>query len=350
MSISKVDLARYPFTPEAVEYVNSLGVEVDDFASQDYLPVIDRAERRVEEAIIEGVVGWIGLRNYDVEILSFPLAMILVASINDPFLKRRYALAESKRAYNLLRNEIRDERLVRIAEKTFDWKIEPTSLIAGQAYDFTLRFDDYLRNATAFHDSSWKLVNRLVFNGEVYLKRDEVARLISEEVYRHVYRRLETAERAALPPLLAYREERLRQLNAKRREKIRGDELPATAITAAYPPCIRHIHDSIMAGQNIPHIGRFALTSFLLRIGVEPETIVKLLADATDFDERKTRYQVEHIAGMRGGGTKYTPPNCNTLRTHGLCPGADEICQKVRHPLSYYRTKLRLIKKPAVVG
>lgn len=344
MITSKADLARYPFTPEAVEYVNSLEIEIDDFASQDYLPVIDRAERRVEEAIIDGVVGWSGSLNYDVEILSFPLAMILVTSINDPFLKRRYALAESKRVYNLLRNEIRDEILVRIAERAFNWKIQPTSVIAAQAYDFTLRFDDYLRNATAFHDSSWKLVNRLVSNGEVYLKRDEVARLLSEEVYRHVHRRLGTAEKVSLSPLLAYREQRLRQLNAKRREKIRGEELPTTAVTAAYPPCIRHVHDSILAGQNIPHIGRFALTSFLLRIGVDPETIVKLLSDATDFDEKKTRYQVEHIAGMRGGGTKYTPPNCSTLRTHGLCPGPDEICQKIRHPLSYYKSKLRLIR------
>lgn len=344
MITSKADLARYPFTPEAVEYVNSLGIGIDDFASQDYLPVIDRAERRVEEAIIDGIVGWTSSLNYDVEILSFPLAMILVASINDPFLKRRYALAESKRTYNLLRNEVRDERLIHVSEKAFGWKIEPTSLIAGQVYDFTLRFDNYLRNATAFHDSSWKLVNRLLSDGEVYLKRNDVARLLSEEVYRHVYRRLETAERVALPPSLAYREERLRQLNIKKREKIKGEELPTTAVAAAYPPCIRQVHDSIMAGQNIPHIGRFALTSFLLRIGVDPETIVKLLADATDFDERKTRYQVEHIAGIRGGGTRYTPPNCNTLRTHGLCPGPDEICQKIRHPLSHYKVKLRLIR------
>jgi DNA primase large subunit len=344
MLSSKADLARYPFTPEAVEYVNSLGVEINDFTSQDYLPVIDRAERRVEEALIDGVVGWSSPLNYDVEILSFPLAMVLVASINDPFLKRRYALAESKRAYNLLRNEVRDERLVRIAEKAFNWKIQPTSFVAGQVYDFTLRLDDYLKNAVAFHDSSWKLVNRLVSHGEVYLKRDETARLLSEEVSRHVYRRLEAAERVTLPPLLAYREERLRQLNAKRREKIRGDELPTTAVTAAYPPCIRHAHDSVMAGQNIPHIGRFALTSFLLRIGVDPETVMKMFSDATDFDEKKTRYQVEHIAGLRGGGTRYTPPNCNTLKTHGICLGEDEICKRIRHPLSYYKVKLRQIR------
>ena len=86
---------------------------------------------------------------------------------------------------------------------------------------------------------------------------------------------------------------------------------------------------------------RFALTSFLIHAGMEIDDIVKLFVSVTDFDEAFTRYQIEHIAGLRGGRTRYTPPTCSTLRTHGVCIKPDRLCQYVKHPLSYYRIKVR---------
>ncbi|MEM1570427.1 MAG: hypothetical protein QXG56_06890, partial [Candidatus Bathyarchaeia archaeon] len=55
------------------------------------------------------------------------------------------------------------------------------------------------------------------------------------------------------------------------------------------------------------------------------------------------RYQVEHIAGLRGSRTKYTPPKCETLKTHGLCVEGGRFCRGVKHPLSYYRRAIRRI-------
>jgi DNA primase large subunit len=79
------------------------------------------------------------------------------------------------------------------------------------------------------------------------------------------------------------------------------------------------------------------------------EDVVNFFRSVSDFDERMTRYQVEHIAGVRGSRTKYIPPRCDTLRTHGICHIPDEICKSVRHPLAYYRKKSKTIKKVTVV-
>ena len=107
----------------------------------------------------------------------------------------------------------------------------------------------------------------------------------------------------------------------------------------------------LQAGENLSHSGRFALAAFLHKTGASFDTIVDNYRGAPDFDESITRYQVEHIT-HRNGGEGYTPPECDTLRTHGLCfregdPGApnlpdrvrDERCfdPKLRHPLTYYR-------------
>jgi hypothetical protein len=51
---------------------------------------------------------------------------------------------------------------------------------------------------------------------------------------------------------------------------------------------------------------------------------------------------VEHISGNISS-TKYTPPECNTMRTYGLCVNMDSLCNRdwMKHPLIYYRVKRR---------
>jgi DNA primase large subunit len=80
------------------------------------------------------------------------------------------------------------------------------------------------------------------------------------------------------------------------------------------------------------------------------DKLIEMYTSLSDFNQRLTRYQVEHIAGVRGSGVKYTPPSCDTLKTHGLCPGPDEVCASVKHPLSYYRRKVRLIRSGKLGG
>jgi DNA primase large subunit len=74
------------------------------------------------------------------------------------------------------------------------------------------------------------------------------------------------------------------------------------------------------------------------------EKVIELFKNISDFNERMTRYQVEHIAGERGSRTRYITPKCETLKTHGVCMNPDRLCSQVRHPLGYYRKKLAYSK------
>ena len=85
---------------------------------------------------------------------------------------------------------------------------------------------------------------------------------------------------------------------------------------------------------------RFGLTSFLVNVGMDIDEIVKLFVSVTDFDEEFTRYQIEHIAGLRGSRTKYTPPTCSTFKTHGVCYNPERLCERIKHPLSFYRRRV----------
>jgi DNA primase large subunit len=327
-------LAKYPFLPEASEYVKALDLKIDELADSTFSTILDRAENRVESCLTSDSVGKPSAK-YEIEIPSFPIAAMMVAAVNDSYLRKRYALLEAKRVSEALREETK-ETTMKIAG-FFNWKIQSLE------ENFTLDFADFLRNASVFHEKEWKLVNRQVANGHVLLSRNEACRLLEEEVKRHIEKRLQISD-VTLPEALVVRVERLRQLLMLKKGKLRVEEMPKQVVIAAFPPCVKALHVAITSGHHLSHVGRFTLTTFLVNVGMSPEELIELYRSLSDFNERLTRYQVEHIAGARGSGTKYIPPMCDTLRTHGVCIGEDEICKQTRHPLGYYRRKLRQVK------
>ena len=167
-----------------------------------------------------------------------------------------------------------------------------------------------------------------------------MSRLLEEEVRRYIEGKLDTKVKS-LPSSIMARVNQLRQLAAEKREEIRLEEMPKRVVMEAFPQCIKGVYDRVAAGRPASHMGRFALTSFLLGIGMSVEDVFKFFRSVSDFNERMTRYQVEHIAGTRGSGTKYTPPNCSTLRTHGICISPEDECRKAVNPLVCYKRKLR---------
>lgn len=346
MELSPSDLAKYPFVPKAAKYIESLDLRTDELSDSKLERILKRAEARIETAILSDMRGEQLAKDEaeidEVEIPSFPIAVMMLASTQNSQLKRRFALAEAKRASSLLGRE--DDEKVETIGRIFKWRIRPTKRTSETlAYDFVLHFSDYLRNATSIQDAKWKLANRLMLNGGVYISKIEASRLLQEEVRSHVEERL-NIKVGELPKHIIERVDRVTRLFYETRGKIQTEELPSETLLEAFPPCMRQLYNMAPSGRHISHMGRFALTSFLLNSGMPAESIIEHFRPTSDFSERMTRYQVEHIAGGRGSRTKYVPPRCDTLRTHGICPGVDDACRRVKNPFTYYRNKLRTIK------
>lgn len=107
------------------------------------------------------------------------------------------------------------------------------------------------------------------------------------------------------------------------------------------PPCITRILEMSRQGLNLPHSARFALVTFLNALGLTYEDIIRVFSESPDFDESKSEYQIEHITGELSGTDGYSPPECKTMKTNGLCYCPDTLCEQewMNHPLSYYRVK-----------
>jgi len=314
----------------------------------EYHEILDRAEKRIRKAL-EGRYSVEDLtwkdRDYamiEKEIVSFPVAVLMISAMEEGYAKRRFAESESKRITKFL-NEESLEKLIAIA-KSFHWRMEvdevkKTGKIKEIETQLKLYFTDYLKNTPHLRDKKWKLVNRVVTDGRVLIRPQEAARLMEEEARRYLEERLNRKVEVSLPMDLTKRVEELKKLFLEKKGEASLEEVPKEVIISAFPPCIQQLQEATKAGRRMTHMGRFTLTSFLLSIGFTPEEVINLFHPLSDFDERMTRYQVEHIAGDRGSRTKYTSPSCRTLRTHGVCTNPDESCQRIGHPLAYYKRK-----------
>jgi DNA primase large subunit len=334
---AKNDYAKYPFLKATTKYMKTPDLKIQDLTDPSLERILKRAEERLEEAILYAIVSRNPQRDEDIEIMSFPIAIMLALATEDSFIKKRYALAEANQAYEDLKEESK-ERILEFAQN-FGWKLATTA--SGIPYEFSLNFADYLRNTTHLREKEWKLVNRILSNGNVYLGIDETARLLKEEVRRHIEKRLEAKELPKFPPKIMEIAEKIKKLSIERIGRTEMEGFPKAIVQTAFPPCIKALYEAISSGRHLSHVGRFTLTSFLINIGMPPENVVELFKSFSDYNERMTRYQVEHIAGEKGSRTRYIPPKCDTLQTHGVCINPDETCQRIHHPLNYYRRKIK---------
>lgn len=331
-----------PFTKSAAEYVDGLDVELLDIV---YKNVYDMALNRAESRIVQALEGDIEkpifadsqITEMEVELLSYPIARLLLSCIGDLYAIRRYALKEAKSSGEFLKGVL----------SKMD-KGKASSFLEELAHELGVRVEyaeeapqisltSYLRYASHIHEPRWKLVNREVDRGMVVVRKEEMIRLLQEAMRAKV----EEGMPLSVPPevcrRLSVRIGRIKTLLEEKKarfeqENVRGPE-------RAYPPCIREAMRLAREGMNLPHSQRFALTSFLLTIGWSVQEVVELFASSPDFDEKMATYQVEHIAGATG--TTYTPPSCATMQTYGNCIGKDELCVRVSHPLAYYRWRVK---------
>ncbi|MGD8565073.1 MAG: DNA primase large subunit PriL [Candidatus Bathyarchaeota archaeon] len=333
---TKNDIAKYPFLDVARKWIQIPDLKVEDLADPELSQIVQRAEERIEESILYSRVSRKLRIDEDIEITSYLVAIILAIATKDAFIKKRYALAEAKQAYEDLKKESRDKIL--LIARDYDWKLALNE-DSTTPFEFMLNFVFYLKNTTHLKRGKWKLINRHLSKGNVYITRTEVARLLSEEIRKHIQERLEVQELPPFPQEINEITEKLKQLSLEKVGRYEPRSFPQTVIQTAFPPCVDALYKSASSGHHLSHIGRFTLTAFLVNIGMSSERIIELYKSFSDYNERMTRYQVEHIAGEKGSRTQYTPPKCSTLKTHGVCVNPDELCQRIWHPLAYYERK-----------
>jgi DNA primase large subunit len=271
------------------------------------------------------------------ELLAYPIARIIVSCINNNYLTKRYALAVAKSSYEHIKDL---NSAVLLKELAADFGI---SIRFDDMMNVSMHFTDYIRCAHVLHDPKWKLLNRTVKGGTLMISRDDLARLMEEAVRQKVESGLpHEVPKGIQTALEPYISEVREIINSRMSKQSFSREGFSEVIPDCFPPCISAAIADVQANVNLSHTMRFAMTSFLLNIGMAPDKVTEIFKTSPDFKDQATSYQISHINGA--SGTTYTCPACGTMTTNGNCSGKI-ACKKIAHPLVYYRRKIWIENK-----
>ena len=332
------EMAKYPFLTDSGKYLKEQKLDIEKLGTDPELKFfIDKAYQRVEDAVekefhkSELKDGEANPEALQKEVISFLLSIILIKLSNMNTLIPRFALSEALRAEKFLEkdlanrnNEVRRELAAKILADLFFIEIQKKD------DDYIIPASDYLKHSVSFHEREWKLVNRRTENGFVFLTPHEAVRLVRKELSKYINSKI---QEAPTPPMYDGFKEPVNKLIEL------AKKFPTVTISSGeYPPCIKHAIEVLEKGENLPHSGRFLLGTFLLSIGQSVEQIAPLFKNAPDYNEKITLYQLNHLAGISGSGTKYSCPSCEKLQSQNLCFATPQ-CNGIINPLQFGKKK-----------
>ena len=335
ITLGKDEIAKYPFLADAGQYLKDKGFTLQQFGIDPDLRVsLENALTRVEVSangkiyksdLIDGEAS----KDYvlEREVFSFLLAIVLLKLTGMNTLIKRFALAEARRAEKYLEkdlanitNEAKKELAIKIIDDLFSIQIKK------QNDYFIIPISNYLKHSINFHEREWKLINRRVGNGFVFLTPHETVRLIRKELSNYISSKIINAK---TPTMISGFEEPVKKLISLSKKFVSH-----TVTTGEYPPCVKHAIEVLEKGENLPHSGRFMLATYLLGRNMSVEQIAPLFKNAPDYNERVTLYQLNHLKGTSGSGTQYSCPSCEKLKTQNLCYAIPE-CDNILNPLQF---------------
>jgi DNA primase large subunit len=332
--------AKYPFLTDAGQYLKDKGYSLAQFGTDPDLQLsVEKAFHRIQVAA-DGLVYKSDLVDgqaskphiLEREVFSFLLAIVLIKLSGMSTLIKRFALAEARRAEKHLEKDLgnaSDQTKIDLAIKIiYDlFNIE----VIKQDNFFVISVSDYLKYSVTFHEREWKLINRHVENGKVFLDPHDTVRLIRKELGNYISSKIINAP---TPPMISGLESKVNELIS-----ISKKFTIITLSSGEYPPCIKHAIDVLEKGENLPHSGRFMLATFLLSRGQSVEEIAPLFKNAPDYNEKVTLYQLNHLAGTSGSGTQYSCPSCEKLKTQNLCFAIPQ-CDNISSPLQFGKRRI----------
>ena len=331
--------ARYPFLAAAREAVEAAAVDLGEVVATDDA-VTERALSRVEHAITDGTVGE-PHRRTRVELLSYPVARVLVSLVDQHICTRKYATAEAETARERFGAEFEattEFKSTSSERVTLDQLLAEFDL-AGAVREtddgYRVEVGTYLELAADQRGDQWRLVNRPLSDGHVRIAPEQLNVLLKQAI-RH---RVEDGLPFTVPEAIASElEAEVEQLNDVLAELDLTREID-TVVPELFPPCMQALLDKVQQGEHLEHHSRFAIAAFLTSIGMTTDEIVELFQVNPGFGEEATRYQVDHIRGDTSP-TEYSTPACSTMVSYGDCVNKDDLCEQISHPMAYYEKRL----------
>lgn len=321
---------KFPYTEKSKNILKEINVDFDEISEQAMKRaalLILKANSNKEYEVDLSSNSRELLKN---EIVAFPIAKLLISTMQIPNLFEKFSLI--------------------IAKKTFTYLVEDDDakeICLELADDFKLKYDlsdiefisidliDYLNNYFIFSES--KLINKKIIGGKVYLNVNDFARFLSEKAYKKVFDSLPISKENIPKKFLKLSKNIEGQLSNIQQKHF--DEKIIGKVTPNYfPPSIKRIYENGLAGQKINHYERLTIGGFLRQVGMTPEQIIQFFSKAPNYKKQLTEYHVKRIFE-----SELSAPGYAKMNEYGIIIEQEE--KKFKHPLQYYKSKMKINNK-----
>ncbi len=325
--------ARYPFLDAARDAVANADVDLGSLVRTNNA-VVERGRERVIRALTEGTVESDRHVSSRTELLSYPIARMLVSLLDTPGAVEKYAAVEATTARTRI-----DEELMTRTDRQTDQSFSLETVLAELGLDgdvqrldrqkrhetvsYRVSVDRYLQFAPG--EAGWSLVQRELTAGSVFVSQSELLEILGKAIETRVLDGLPFV----VPPEIA---EPLRPTVREIRTQLVGIEYPDVIDRFepdAFPACIATLLQR-SGDDELGQVERFTLITFLSGIGQTSETIPEICG----IDDEQFVYATERLAGQ---AVPFSPPSFDTMRAHGIC---EEDHSDYDHPLEAYAAEL----------
>lgn len=392
---------HFPFLDESKEHLSE-NFSIDDMMQERLITrAIDRIANGVENEEIKKQ------EESTDDILSYPLSRIIVSYLDDYRIIRNYCMAESKTSIKKLKSMKEDDKekyqetLKTVLESTgVSIEISEAKTIIENSYIeeqfenmddeeidevfeeqeyyqrtrnsiedlnpkkiyekfiitfqnskedlemnvFKIPFEDYIKVSSESSLNSSRLVYQSFNKGDITMPEDKFFDVYSGYLTSLLMEDLPYSVEENI-------KEKLKDENVEERIK---DKIPEDSFSfeidqveeSIFPPVIEYLLEAVRNNEPIDHNSRFALASFLINIGMSNDEIVELLEVNDTFGEEPTREQLRHIRkGRSSDNQPYVPPSYSKMESWGIDWNKTKLEEKVGHPLSYYKLKLKELQE-----
>ena len=192
------EIVKYPFLAEAGKYLSDKGFSLNQFGTDpDLKRIVSMAFDRIKVAS-DGRIYKSNLSTNDslpMEVFSFLIAVILLKLTGMHTLIRRFSLAEARRSERFLERDLsnykdktKEQLALQIMHELFSITIKK------QDDDFIIPISNYLKHSINFHEREWKLINRKVNSGNVFLTSHETVRLVRKEIDLYISSKIHSSK------------------------------------------------------------------------------------------------------------------------------------------------------------
>lgn len=323
----------FPFSSRAKYIVKNNISSLDDvseqifFRAKSYLHLSFFNEYRKKGFVFPSVPS-----NPDMlleDVLSFPVAKILVSFSKDSSFHKSFARLYSEYFLHFFNNLDSDSQLSVLFELSKNFNISP-KLIDLDLISVSL--EDYL--SLSFYPDYLKLINQDVSDGVVFFSVKKFSIFVSELIFSFIFYSLPVPLDSVPKKFSVFAKSVLNEFS-----NIRANQIEFSAIGVikpeAFPPCMKQMYDSLLSGANLSHLERFDIATFLVELGMSQEKVIELFSKQPNFDRDTTTYQVSRLIEK-----KISSPSCAKLKEQGF---ACLDCSSV-HPISAYKKNLKFSK------